>query len=83
MTQVAQDPQKRKKSAKRTRSEKLRKWNKERKAEIQRSPGKVSELSVYKCNKRNKGTRETETKTQLRWDSIDHSFHEPFYVFIG
>lgn len=48
------------KSAERTLSEKLRKWNKGRKADIQRSPKKVSELSVYKCNKPNKRTRETE-----------------------
>lgn len=46
-----------KKSAERTLSEKLRKWNKGRKTDIQRSPRKVSELSVYKCEKCNKGTR--------------------------
>lgn len=45
------------KSVERTLSEKLRKRNKGRKAEIQRSPRKVSELSVYKCEKPNKGTR--------------------------
>lgn len=45
------------KCAERTLSEKLRKWNKGRKAKIQRSPRKVSKLSVYKCEKHNKGTR--------------------------
>lgn len=47
-----------KKKVQRTLSEKLRKWNKRRKADIQRSPRKVSELSVYKCKECNKGNRE-------------------------
>lgn len=59
MIQIMQDTQRRKKkkNTEETLSEKLRKWNKGRKAEIQRSPRKVSELSIYKCKKLNKGTR--------------------------